>query len=229
VLCTTDAATDRLTHHQAILHSRWDGVVRPTFRPDAVTHLLHPAWRENIKKLSEVSGIVVDAYPKFIQALEERRVFFKSMGARATDHAVESAYTTELRPGGGGVHLPSWVAREGECRRRTPVHGAHGDGSARMSLEDGLVMQLHVGALRDHNDLIYRCFGTDKGADIPVPGEFTRNLRPLLNRYGIDSRLTLILFTLDESTYARELAPWPGTTRLSSSVRRGGSTTASTA
>jgi glucuronate isomerase len=82
--------------------------------------------------------------------------------------------------------------------------------SARMSIEDGLVMQLHVGALRDHNDPVYRCFGADKGADIPVASEFTRNLRPLLNRYGIDSRLTLILFTLDESTYGRELAPLAG-------------------
>jgi len=210
VLCTTDAATDRLTHHQAILHSRWDGTVRPTFRPDAVTHLLHPAWPENIEKLSEVSGIVVDGYPKFIKALEERRAFFKSMGARATDHAVESAYTEALIPAEAESIFQRGLQRKAnaEDAHRFTAHMVMEN--ARMSIEDGLVMQLHVGALRDHNDLIYRCFGTDKGADIPVASEFTRNLRPLLNRYGMDSRLTLILFTLDESTYARELAPLAG-------------------
>jgi glucuronate isomerase len=210
VLCTTDAATDRLIHHQAIRNSHWDGTVRPTFRPDAVTNLLNPAWSENIKKLSEVSGIIVDSCPKFIKALEERRTFFKSMGARATDHAVESAYTAELSP----TEAESIFQRglqgkaNAEDARRFTAHMVME--SARMSFEDGLVMQLHVGAARDHNDLVYRCFGTDKGADIPVASEFTRNLRPLLNRYGIDSRLTLILFTLDESTYARELAPLAG-------------------
>jgi glucuronate isomerase len=67
-----------------------------------------------------------------------------------------------------------------------------------------------VGAIRDHNDLIYQRFGSDKGADIPARSEFTHNLRPLLNKYGMDTRLTLILFTLDESAYARELAPLAG-------------------
>jgi glucuronate isomerase len=210
VLCTTDAATDRLTHHQAIRNSNWNGNVRPTFRPDAVTNLLNPAWRENIRKLSEVSGIMVDAYPRFIKALEERRSFFKSMGARATDHAVESAYTAEVSLAEAESMFQRGLQGKAnaEDAHRFTAHMVME--SARMSIEDGLVMQLHVGALRDHNDPVYRCFGADKGADIPVASEFTRNLRPLLNRYGIDSRLTLILFTLDESTYGRELAPLAG-------------------
>jgi glucuronate isomerase len=210
VLCTTDAATDSLSYHQAIRESNWDGNVRPTFRPDAVTNLLHPHWGDNIKRLSKVSGIAVDSYEKFIRALEERRAFFKTVGAKATDHAAESACTAELS------------SMEGEAifqralRGKTSPEEAHRftahmiTESARMSIEDGLVMQLHVGAFRDHHDLIYQRFGSDKGADIPTQSEFTHNLRPLLNRYGMDTRLTLILFTLDESTYGRELAPLAG-------------------
>jgi glucuronate isomerase len=82
--------------------------------------------------------------------------------------------------------------------------------NARMSLEDGLVMQLHPGAYRNHNRIIFDRFGADKGCDIPLPTEYTCNLHPLLNKYGNDPRFSLILFTLDETTYSRELAPLAG-------------------
>jgi len=210
VLCTTDAATDPLPHHQAIRDSDWKGDIRPTFRPDAVVNLLTPGWREHIDALSQVSGIVVHSYPTFIQALEQRRAFFKSMGAMATDHAAQSAYTAELS------------SREAEAIFQRALRGqATSDDahrftahmiveSARMSIEDGLVMQFHVGSVRNHNQLLCDRFGPDKGADIPERSEFTHNLRPLLNKYGNDRRLTFIVFTLDESTYARELAPLAG-------------------
>src|SRR5207253_8339771 len=81
---------------------------------------------------------------------------------------------------------------------------------AAQSVEDGLVMQVHAGALRNHNEMVHRRFGPDRGGDIPVATEFTRNLRPLLNAYGNDSRFRLIVFTLDESAYSRELAPLAG-------------------
>jgi len=81
---------------------------------------------------------------------------------------------------------------------------------ARMSVEDGLVMQIHPGAFRDHNTQVAARFGPDKGGDIPVATEYTRNLHELLNTYGTDPRLRLVVFTLDESTYARELAPLAG-------------------
>ena len=210
VLCTTDAATDPLSYHQAIRKSNWDGNVRPTFRPDAVTYLAHPHWQSNIKKLSEVSGIAVDSYLRFIRALEERRTFFKGMGAMATDHAAESAYTAELSLSEAEALFQRALQGKTNADDAARFNGHMIMESARMSTEDGLVMQLHIGAARDHNGLIYQRFGTDKGADISVQSEFTRNLRPLLNKYGIDARLTLILFTLDESTYARELAPLAG-------------------
>lgn len=210
VLCTTDAATDTLQHHRAIRASGWKGNVRPTFRPDALIHLLAPDWQAHITALSEVSGITVHSYRTFIQALEERRAFFKRMGAKATDHAVESAYTAELSLSEAEAIFQRALRRQAtaEDERRFIAHMLIE--SARMSVEDGLVMQLHSGALRDHSTVIFSCFGPNKGADIPSPGEFTRNLRPLLNKYGHDTRLTLILFTLDETTYARELAPLAG-------------------
>jgi glucuronate isomerase len=210
VLCTTDAATDPLRYHQAIRDSGWQGDIRPTFRPDGVVNLLAPGWRENIDALSEVSGVTVHAYPTFIRALEERRAFFKSLGARATDHGAQSAYTAELSPSEADAIF------QRALRGRATPDDAHRFTahmlveSARMSIEDGLVMQFHAGSVRNHNQPVFDRFGPDKGCDIPERGEFTHNLRPLLNKYGNDPRLTLILFTLDESTYARELAPLAG-------------------
>ena len=210
VLCTTDAATDPLAHHQAIRQSGWKGDIRPTFRPDGVVNLDAPNWRANIDALSEVSGIEVKDYASFIAALENRRAFFKSMGATATDHAVVEPYTAELTATeADGIFTRALHGEAAESDvRRFSAHMLME--MARMSVDDGLVMQVHPGSLRDHNEHIYRQFGRDMGADIPVPTEYTRNLRPLLNKYGNDPRLTLILFTLDETTYGRELAPLAG-------------------
>jgi len=208
-MCTTDAATDTLVHHQTLRKSGWSGNVRPTFRPDAVTNLLTPGWKKNIETLSKVSNLPVSSYKRYIEALENRRVFFKKMGAAATDHAAETAYTAELKPSEANIIFQR-ASREGHPKDAKLFSGHMIMESARMSMEDGLVIQFHVGALRDHNDLIYHRFGPNMGADIPGPCEFTQNMWPLLNKYGNDPRLTLVLFTLDESTYARELAPLAG-------------------
>ena len=210
VLCTTDAATDRLTHHQALRTSGWRGEVRPTFRPDAVVNLDAPHWRENIDLLSEVSGISVESYPRFIQALEQRRAFFKAMGAKATDHAAVTPYTAELSVAEADIIFQRALGERAtdEDARRFTAHMLME--MARMSVEDGLVMQLHPGSVRDHNEDVYRRHGKDMGGDIPQATEFTHNLRPLLNKYGTDPRLQLIVFMLDESTQARELAPLAG-------------------
>ena len=210
VLTTTDAATDTLEHHQAIRESGWEGDIRPTFRPDGVVNLDAAGWRENIDTLSEVSGVEVRDYASYTQALEQRRIFFKEMGATATDHAALTAYTEALSPAEAEAIFQRALkgqTDEADARRFTAHMLME---MARMSIEDGLVMQLHVGSFRNHNELIYQRFGPDKGADIPVQSEFTRNLRPLLNTYGNDPRLTFILFALDESAYSRELAPLAG-------------------
>jgi glucuronate isomerase len=210
VLCTTDAATDPLTHHQTIKDSGWCGQIRPTFRPDGVINFDAPNWRANIDTLSEVSGVEVGDYASYIRALENRRAFFKSLGATATDHAALTPFTEELSVGEAGTifrHALNGQATADDAARFT---GHMLMEMARMSIDDGLTMQLHPGSLRNHNDVIFQRFGPDKGADIPIETEYTRNLQPLLNKYGNDPRLTLIVFTLDESAYARELAPLAG-------------------
>jgi glucuronate isomerase len=210
VLCTTDGAADPLEAHRAIRASGWRGDVRPTFRPDAVVNLLTPGWQRNIDALSRASDIAIHSCSTFIRALEERRAFFKRMGATATDHAAQSAYTAELTPAEADAIFQRALRGEAtpEDAQRFTAHMMME--FARMSIEDGLVMQFHVGAVRNHNPLVFERFGPDKGCDIPERAEFTHNLRPLLNRYGNDPRLTLIVFTLDESAYARELAPLAG-------------------
>lgn len=210
VLCTTDAAADTLGHHQALWASNWKGDVRPTFRPDAVVNIDIPGWRQEIDRLSQASGIDITSAAALVRALEQRRAAFKQMGATATDHAALSAYTAELSVVEAEAIFQSALRGEASAADAQRFTGHMLMQMARMSIEDGLVMQLHAGAYRGHNELVTRRFGRDKGADIPVASEFTRNLHPLLNRFGNDPRLTLIVFCLDESTYARELAPLAG-------------------
>lgn len=212
VLATTDPATAQLENHAAIRDAEWRGRVIPTFRPDALFHIAAESWNANVEELAKSAGAVISTYVDYIRALEARRRFFRAMGATATDHGVESPYTERLsdhtaeqlfqaaRAGGGRTTRADQQRFEAHMLMEM----------ARMSTEDGLVMQLHAGALRDHNRGLFEAFGSSIGADIPVATEFTRNLHALLNAYGNDPRFRLILFTLDESTYSRELAPLAG-------------------
>ena len=210
VLCTTDAATDTLAYHQAIRESGWHGRILPTFRPDAVVNLDTENWRDHIAALSQVSGIDVVDYRSFLQALAQRRAFFKAMGAKATDHAALTAYTALLSDREAEAIFQRALRDQATAEDATQFTGHMLIQMAQMSMEDGLVMQLHVGAYRNHNEQIFSRFGRDMGADIPITSEFTRGLRPLLNRFGNHPDFTLILFNLDETTYARELAPLAG-------------------
>ncbi len=209
LLCTTDAATDPLEQHRRI-HAAGLTLVRPTFRPDALLALDAPDWRAQIALLAERSGIDVVDYGGFIRALEERRAAFKALGALATDHGVLTP-ATELLSDGEAERIFARALRgaaNGQDAARFTAHMLME--FARMSCEDGLVMQLHAGSLRNHHERLYARFGPDVGADIPVATEWTRNLRPLLNACGAHPRFRLILFTLDESAYGRELAPLAG-------------------
>lgn len=210
VLCTTDAATDTLEHHQRIRDSGWPGTVLPTFRPDACVQILSPGWRAEIERLGELTGKEIHTFESYLAALEQRRAFFREMGARATDHAVLSMHTGELSHAERAGIFERALAGQASEEDATRFAGHMLMEFARMSVEDGLVMQVHPGSFRNHNDAIFAAFGADKGCDIPVATEYTRNLRPLLNKFGNDPRFRLVIFTLDESTYARELAPLAG-------------------
>ncbi|MBA3655804.1 MAG: glucuronate isomerase [Gemmatimonadaceae bacterium] len=210
VLATTDKATDLLAHHDAIRHSGWRGRVIPTFRPDALFAIASQGWKAEVETLARVSEIPIHDFESYLNAIRDRRSFFKSMGATATDHGVESATTGRLP--GNSLSALFAKAFAGECsmadQARFEAHMLME--MAGMSVDDGLVMQIHAGALRNHNSDLHASFGPDRGGDIPVASEFTRNLRPLLNEFGSVPGFTLVLFTLDESTYSRELAPLAG-------------------
>jgi glucuronate isomerase len=210
VLATTDPATSTLEQHAAIRALGRPGRIVPTFRPDAVVNLETPTWRQEIDKLAEVSGIDITGYGPFIAALEAQRARFKAMGATATDHAAVTPYAEMLDADAVEALFVRALRGDADAEdaRRFTAHMLME--MARMSVEDGLVMQLHPGSYRSHNRPIFERFGTDMGADIPLATEYTRNLRPLLNRYGNAPGFTLILFTLDETTFSRELAPLAG-------------------
>ena len=210
VLCTTDAATDSLEWHQRIRQSGWSGVIRPTFRPDLAINLRHPDWKAEISRLGAQTGLDITSYSVYIQALEQRRQFFKQMGATATDHAAETPFTAELSPASAEAIFQRALAGRATTDDLALFTGHMLIEMARMSVDDGLVMQLHPGSDRNHNQQVFERFGPDRGCDIPLATEYTRNLKPLLNKHGNDPRLTLVLFTLDETTYSRELAPLAG-------------------
>jgi glucuronate isomerase len=210
VLSTTDTATDSLEFHKKIKASGWKGRVLPTFRPDAVVDAEYLGFKENLQKLGEVSGEDISSWKGYLAALRQRRAFFKENGATATDHGHLTAMTADL-PLSEATALYERIytgkTRGGDeelfqAQMLTELAG--------MSVEDGLTMQLHPGSIRNHNLKVYEKFGRDKGADIPSPTEFVRNLRPLLNKYGNEPNFTFILFMLDESTISRELAPLAG-------------------
>jgi len=210
VLCTTDVATDPLQAHLAIRQSGWSGRILPTFRPDVVMSLDAPGWRAEIDRLSQTSGVEVTDYRSYLRALEQRRDFFRSMGATATDHGVLEPETVDLDTLEAETlfqHALHGQSSTAEAKRFTAGMLVE---MARMSAEDGLVMQIHPGSLRSHNRSVLEQFGPDRGGDIPIRTEYTRALLPLLNRFGNDPRFRLVIFTLDESTYARELAPLVG-------------------
>lgn len=210
VLATTDAAVDSLQWHKQIKESGWKGRVLPTFRPDAVIDAEFLGFKQNLEKLGEVSGEDVSSWKGYLNALRSRRAFFKTMGATATDHGHLTAMTADLSSDEASrlyTRVFTGTMQTGDvelfqAQMLTEMAG--------MSVEDGLTMQLHPGSIRNHNLKVYEKFGRDKGADIPAPTEYVRSLRPLLSKYGNEPGFTFILFTLDESTYSRELAPLAG-------------------
>jgi glucuronate isomerase len=210
VLATTDAAVDSLEHHKAIRASGWKGRVLPTFRPDAVIDPEAVGFADNLRRLGELTGEDIATYNGYLNALRARRAFFIANGATATDHGHATARTADLSADEASrlyakVFAGTCDACEAELFRAQMLTEMAG-----MSVADGLVMQLHPGSVRNHNRALFERFGRDMGADIPAPTEYVRSLQPLLSRYGNERGFTLIVFTLDETTYARELAPLAG-------------------
>ncbi|SBV97326.1 Uronate isomerase [uncultured Alphaproteobacteria bacterium] len=210
VLATTESPLDSLPHHAALKAGGWGGRVITTFRPDPVVDPEFEGFAANLDALAAISGEDTGSWKGYLRALMARRAFFKSMGATATDHGHPSAATADLSQAEAEALYAR--ARKGALgpAESEVFRGQMLTEMARMSLEDGLVMQIHPGALRNHNPEVFARFGRDKGADIPVQAEYVRALKPLLDRFGNEPNLTVILFTLDETVYSRELATLAG-------------------
>ena len=209
-LCTTESADDKLIYHEKIRNSDWDGHVITAFRPDSVMNIHSKNWKMEIEKLSISSGVTIDSYKNFLCAIENRRDFFKRMGATSTDQGVETPFTGRVSEKiADEIFQRALKSKTNEDDQKVFI-GHMLMEMARMSTEDGLVMQIHAGSRRNHNRLIFDGFGPDKGADIPLRTDYTNNLHPLLNEFGNNNNFSLIIFTLDESVYARELAPLAG-------------------
>ena len=210
VIATTESPLDPLAAHQKLRDDPWPGRIITTFRPDPVVDPEYENFSANIEQLASLSGENCDSYKGYLRALRERRSFFKSLGATASDHGHPCAHTADLPESTCEQLYQRALAGTITATEAEQFRGQLLTEMALMSLEDGLVMQLHPGVYRNHNPSLFEHYGRDKGADIPLPGEFVRQLKPLLDRVGNRSDFTLILFTLDETTYSRELAPLAG-------------------
>jgi glucuronate isomerase len=210
VLATTDPALDLLADHAAIRDSGWTGRIVPTFRPDSVVDPEFPSFLDNLQALGGLTGENTTTWRGYLRALAARRLYFKSLGATATDHGHPTALTEDLSETSAASLFEQVIEGTAYAADLEIFRGQMLTEMARMSLEDGLVMQIHPGSVRNHNGQIFAKYGRDMGADIPQQTNYVEALRPLLNRFGNESGLTIILFTLDETTYSRELAPLAG-------------------
>jgi glucuronate isomerase len=210
LLATTEGPHEDLVNHAAIRASGWSGRVVTTYRPDAVIDPEHEDFERALSRFAELTGEDVHSWAGYLAAHRKRRADFRAAGATATDHGHPTARTANL-PSGEAEALfcrivgGSWTSEDAELFRAQMLTEM-----AAMSVEDGMVMQIHPGSYRNHNRLLHQVYGRDKGADIPTRTDYVHALKPLLDRFGNETRLSIILFTLDESAYARELAPLAG-------------------
>ncbi|NCU12358.1 MAG: glucuronate isomerase, partial [Sphingomonadaceae bacterium] len=205
-----ESPLDSLEHHAAIRSSGWRGRVITAYRPDPVIDPEFEGFQANLKTFSELTGEDCHNWSGYLAAHRQRRAFFAAMGATSTDHGHPTAQTANLSAAEAEalfakVTSGSFTPAEAELFRAQMLTEM-----AAMSLDDGLVMQLHPGSFRNHNARLFETLGRDKGADIPTRTDYVHALKPLLDRFGNEAALSLILFTLDESSYARELAPLAG-------------------
>jgi glucuronate isomerase len=210
LLATTDSPLDSLAHHEAIRASGFRGRIIPTFRPDPVVDPDFPGFKENLARLAQITGVDTSNWDGYVSALRQRRLQFKALGCTATDHGHPTAATADLASDSAARLFHKVASGSGDADEHELFRAQMLTEMAAMSLDDGLVMQIHPGSLRNHNTRLFQRFGPDVGADIPTPTDYVHALRPLLDRFGNEPRLTIILFTLDESTYSRELAPLAG-------------------
>jgi len=209
-MATTESPLDDLRHHDKIRSGDWTGNVITAFRPDPVVDPEFEGFADNVRSLGEITGEDTLTWAGYLNALKDRRRYFAERGATSTDHGHPSAATADLAEADCAVLFAK--ALKGTCTAEDSelFRAQMLTEMARMSLDDGLVMQIHPGSFRNHNQTVFEAFGRDKGSDIPMRTDYVKALKPLLDRYGNERSLSIILFTLDETSYGRELAPLAG-------------------
>lgn len=210
VIATTEDPLDPLVHHQKLQADGWGSKVITAFRPDNVLDPDFEGFAANVARLGEITGCDTSGYPGYLEALMDRRAYFKQHGATSSDHGHPTAATADLSRSEAEALFSKALTGTCTAQEAETFRGHMLLEMARMSLEDGLVMQIHPGSYRNHNRHVFERFGRDKGADIPTRTDYVGALRPLLERYGNEPTLSVILFTLDETVYSRELAPLAG-------------------
>ncbi len=210
VIATTESPLDPLAHHAKLRDSGWKGRVVTAYRPDPTVDPEFEGFAANVEKLGQLAGEDSVTWRGYLAAHRNRRAFFKSMGATSTDHGHLTAQTSDL--GETECEALFWKALKSKATaaEAEAFRGQMLTEMAKMSLDDGLVMQIHPGSFRNHNPQVHQRFGRDKGADIPTRTDYVHALKALLDRFGNERDLTVILFTLDETAYSRELAPLAG-------------------
>ena len=210
VIATTESALDDLRWHRQVRESGWNGRVVTAYRPDAVVDPDFPGFALNVARLGELTGCDTATWEGYLEAHRQRREFFKDHGATSSDHGHPTARTENLAPAEAAALFARTLTGQATPEEADAFRGQMLTEMARMSLEDGLVLQIHPGSMRNHSVETLARFGRDKGFDIPTRTDYVRALKPLLDEVGERADLTIILFTLDESVYARELAPLAG-------------------
>jgi glucuronate isomerase len=210
VIATTESPLDPLAHHAKLRGSGWKGRVITAYRPDPTVDPEFEGFAANVEKLGQLAGEDSGTWRGYLAAHRNRRAFFKTMGATSTDHGHLTAQTSDLGDAECEALFAKALAGKIMATEAETFRGQMLTEMAKMSLEDGLVMQIHPGSFRNHNPQVHQRFGRDKGADIPTRTDYVHALKPLLDRFGNERDLTVILFTLDETAYSRELAPLAG-------------------
>lgn len=210
VIATTESPLDDLRHHDAIAASGWGGRVVTAYRPDPVADPDFEGFADNVARFGELTGCDTHTWQGYLAAHRARRAYFKQRGATSSDHGHPSACTSDLPLPEAEALFQLVLSGRHTPEQAEVFRGQILTEMAQMSLDDGLVLQIHPGSSRNHNHGLFEAFGRDMGADIPTHTDYVTALKPLLNRFGNESGLTVILFTLDETAYSRELAPLAG-------------------
>jgi glucuronate isomerase len=210
VIATTEGALDDLASHRKIRDSGWKGRVITAYRPDSVVDPDFEGFSANLDRLGELTGCNTGTWSGYLHAHRVRRVYFKEFGATSSDHGHATAETANLSDAAAEELFNRIRRGSADERERRLFRAQMLTEMAKMSLDDGLVLQIHPGSWRNHSPEIMQKFGRDKGFDIPTRTDYVTALKPLLDRVGLERNLTVIAFTLDESSYARELAPLAG-------------------